>query len=123
MRIIKGEEEHVDACLSIAKALCQYFDEKAIATISEDLRKYLLYVTVDLDEVAGFATIQRKNTHVAELSWMAVRPERQRQGMGSALIEHIANDLRVRGIRLLEVKTLSEKVEYRPYERTRRFYE
>lgn len=78
---------------------------------------------IDLDEVVGFVAIQRINNHVAEISWMAVKLEYQHQGIGSALVDHVANDLRSQAITLLEVKTLSEDVEYPPYEKTRRFYE
>ena len=78
---------------------------------------------MNLKEVVGFVAIKRKNNHVAEISWMAVELEHQRQGIGSALVDRVANDLRSQGIRVLEVKTLAEDVEYSPYEKTRRFYE
>ena len=123
MQVIKGNDKHIDACLSIAKQLPQYFNEKGIATMSKDLREHRLYVAMDLDELTGFTAIHRKSSHVAEISWLAVKLERQHQGVGSLLIDHIANDLRAQGIRLLEVKTLSENAEYAPYEITRRFYE
>ncbi len=122
MEILLGNEKHMDVCLSIAKELPQYFTEKAITTLSKDLRNHVLYIAMDLDTVVGFSTIHRKSNHVAEISWLVVKQERQRQGIGSALIDRIANDLRSQGIRLLEAKTLSEKVEYPPYEITRRFY-
>ena len=78
---------------------------------------------MDLDEVIGFAAIQPKSSHVAEISWMAVKLERQHQGIGSLLVNHVTNDLKTQGIRLLEVKTLSEDAEYAPYQMTRQFYE
>ena len=121
--ISSGSEQHIDACLAIAKELHQYFSEKGIAIMGKDLQAHLLYVAKDSNEVAGFVTIQRKNNHVAEISWMAVKLEHQRQGIGSALVNRVANDLRSQGIRVLEVKTLSADVEYTPYEKTRRFYE
>jgi len=123
MEILEGNEKHIEACLSIAKELRQYFTESAIATMSKDLGKHSPYIAMDLAKVVGFVTIDRKTNHVAEVSWIAVKPERQHQGIGSALIDRVANDLRSQGIRLLEVKTLSEDVEYPPYEKTRRFYE
>ncbi len=122
MKIIEGNEKHIDACLSIAKELRQYFTEAGIATMSKDLRKHLLYVAMDLNEVVGFVATRRKNNHVAEISWTAVKLGCQHQGIGSALIDRVADDLRSQGIMLLEVKTLSEDVEYLPYEVTRQFY-
>ena len=123
MEIARGNETHIEACLSIARKLAgKYFTENGIATMSEDLRKHLLYVAVDWDEVVGFVTVHRKSDRVAEISWMAVKPERQCRGIGSALIDYIASDLRSQGFKLLYVKTLSEDVKYPPYEITRLFY-
>ena len=118
-----GNEKHIDACLAIGKELPRYFTEQAMVTMSQDLVADLLYVAVNLKEVAGFVAIKRKNNHVAEISWMAVKLEHQRQGIGSALMDYVANELGSQGIRLLEVKTVSEDVDYPPYEKTRRFYE
>ncbi|WP_257791999.1 GNAT family N-acetyltransferase [Anoxybacter fermentans] len=87
------------------------------------MQKHLLYVAMDVDEVVGFVAIKHKNNHVSEILWMTVKKERQKQGIGSALIDHIVNDLRAQGIRLLEVKTLSDDVNYPLYEITRHFYE
>lgn len=123
MEILKGNEKHIDACLSIAKALREYFTKAGITTMSKDLRNHLLYVAMELNEVRGFVTIQPKNEQIAEISWMAVKLNYQHQGIGSALIDRITNDLRSQKIRLLEVKTLSDTIEYHPYEITRRFFE
>ena len=123
MEILKGNEKRIDACLSIAKDLRQYFTEAGIATMNKDLRNHVLYVAIELNGVRGFVTIQRENDQVAEISWMAVKIDCQYRGIGSALIDHITNDLRSEGIRLLKVKTLSDDIAYPPYETTRRFYE
>lgn len=123
MEVLRGDARHIEACVSIATELRQYFTDEAIATIGEDLRKHSLYVAMDSDEVVGFVTIQRKNTNVAEILWMAVKLARQHGGIGSAVVDRVAADLRAQGIRLLEVKTLAEDAGYPPYEATRRFYE
>jgi len=116
-------KKHIDACLVIAKELRQYFTEQAIVTMSQDLPRHLLYIAMNSGEVVGFTVIHGKNNQVAEILWIAVKPEHQQQGIGSALVERIANDLRSQGIKVLEVKTLSADVNYPPYEKTRRFYE
>ena len=123
MQVRKGSKEHIEACLSIAKELSQYFPEKAIAAMSQDLQEHRLYIAVDSDEVIGFVAIQLKSSQVAEISWMAVKAKRQHQGVGSQLIDHIADDLKGQEIRLLQVKTLASNVDYAPYELTRQFYE
>jgi ribosomal protein S18 acetylase RimI-like enzyme len=90
MEILKGNEKHIDTCLSIAKELHEYFTENAIVTMSKDMKKHLLYIATDLDEVIGFVVIQHKNKYCAEILWMGVKPEYQNQGIGSALIRYIA---------------------------------
>jgi len=123
IKIVKGTAEHADACLSIAKELMQYFNEKAIEILTEDLHQYSFYVAISVDNVVGFVTIETKNKNVAEISWMAVRYGWQHQGIGASLINYIVNDLKPHGIKLLTVKTLSNDADYPPYEATRQFYE
>lgn len=123
IRVIKGSKQHVDCCLAIARELPQYFTEQGIAAINRDLHAHRLYAALDADQVIGFVTIQSKSSQVAEISWMAARPERQHQGIGTLLIRHIVADLKAEGTRLLEVKTVAPDVDYAPYEKTRRFYE
>lgn len=117
------DKKHIEACLSIAKDLHEYFTEDAIETMSKDMKKHLLYIAADSSEVTGFMVIQHKNRYLAEILWMGVKPEYQNQGVGSALIKYITEELKSQGIRLLQIKTLSEDAEYSPYEKTRRFYE
>lgn len=122
MEIAKGNENHIAACLSIAKELPQYFTEEGINTMNKDLRTHQLYTAIDSEEVVGFITVEQRSHEVSEISWMAVKPNCQRQGIGSALIDYITTDLLSQGVKLLEAKTLSEDIEYSPYENTRRFY-
>jgi GNAT superfamily N-acetyltransferase len=123
MQVLKGSVQHIDICLSIAEELPQYFNTQGIAAMSGDMQKHRLYIAIDSSGVAGFATLQAKNSQVAEISWMAVTPDRQRHGVGTLLIEQIILDLRDEGVKLLEVKTLASAVDYAPYQLTRRFYE
>jgi len=91
--------------------------------MSQDLIKHSLYVAMNMNEVVGFAAINHKNERVAEILWIAVELDYHRQGIGSALVDRVTNDLGSQGIRVLEVKTLAADAEYPPYEKTRRFYE
>ncbi len=123
MEMLQGNKKHIEACLSIAKSLTQYFTDDAITRMAENLPEQLLYIAIDSDQLQAFAAIQSKTDQVAEISWIAVKPERQHQGIGSALINHIVHDLRSQAIKLLEVKTLSASANYPPYEIIRQFYE
>ena len=71
----------------------------------------------------GFATIKEKSQTVGEVSWMAVKPDIHREGIGTGLMEYIFQGLKEAGFQLLEVKTLGEAADYEPYEKTRAFYE
>ncbi len=124
MKIIKGNKKHIDACLTITRRLVgQYFIEKAITTIGNDLRTHQFWIATDTSSILGFITVKKKNPRVSELLWMAVKLECHRQGIGTALLDCVVNDSVSQGIKLLEVKTLSADVNYPPYDATRRFYE
>ncbi len=126
--------EWLEACLFIARALPQHFTPQGLADMESDLRRAETYVAtgagetatatrVSSDQVIGFLSLVRKGPAVGEILWMAVRPDLHRQGIGSSLLRQASTDLSVGGVRILLVKTLSAKVDYKPYERTRGFYE
>jgi ribosomal protein S18 acetylase RimI-like enzyme len=56
-------------------------------------------VAVDDGTVVGFLTWQPRFEEAAEITWMAVRSDRRRQGIGHALIDRLASDLVVTGKR------------------------
>lgn len=113
---------NLNACVNIAKELPDFFNQDGIRKIGEALKKDDVYLYVESEEVLGFATIDRKNDFVAEISWMAIDRNQHRNGIGSKLIDFISKALKDKGYKLLEVKTLSEIEDYEPYERTRNFY-
>jgi ribosomal protein S18 acetylase RimI-like enzyme len=58
-------------------------------------------------EVIGFLTYVYRFDEAAEITWMAVRADRRRQGVGHALIDRLAEQLADDGRRLLLVLTVS----------------
>ena len=54
---------------------------------------------------------------------MAVDRSRHRQGVGTSLLDRAEHELRLDGVRYLQVKTLGPSYPDADYERTRRFYE
>lgn len=120
---IMGSECHADPCMDIARDLRDFFDDGAMERMPIDLREHLLLVAEDGEnEVVGFISVLLRNSDVAEISWMAVRRERWRQGIGQALLVESSRVLEERGTSLLFVKTLADTVDYEPYEGTRTFY-
>jgi ribosomal protein S18 acetylase RimI-like enzyme len=59
---------------------------------------------------------------VAELTWIAVRPESHRKGIGRCLVESLEGLLMQLGVSAIELSTVADSVEYEPYARTRDFY-
>ncbi|MCK4259606.1 MAG: GNAT family N-acetyltransferase [Halanaerobiales bacterium] len=125
MQIIRGDYHYIAECIAIAKELNEYFNEDGMNKMKDDLQKQLLYVAKNSfnSEVTGFITVDNQSTKVVEISWMAIKRDCQQQGIGKELINHVFNDLKQEGVRLLKVKTLSANVDYPPYESTRKFYE
>ena len=119
MHIRSGELGDIAACHEIAASLPRYFTAPAITAIQDDLRHHQLYVAVESGQVIGFMTVVHKSDRVSEVSWMAVRPDRQGRGCGSALMAHVCAELKASGTRLLEVKTLAATVASPRYARTK----
>jgi ribosomal protein S18 acetylase RimI-like enzyme len=83
-------------------------------------------VAVEDDEIVGFLTLARHDPASAEITWMAVRADQRRQGIGRRLVERAIADLAADGVELLSVLTLAESVEEERdsdnYAETRAFY-
>ena len=83
-------------------------------------------MTVENGEVVGFLTLRRHDTASAEITWMAVRADRRRHGLGRELIERAVDELTRDSAQLLCVLTLAESEpeerETDNYSDTRAFY-
>jgi ribosomal protein S18 acetylase RimI-like enzyme len=91
--------------------------------MSRDLTSHEVWVRERDDAVVGFLVVKRKVSPVLEILWLAVAPEMQGQGHGTALIGTLRDQARRDGIVALSVKTLAATVESPRYARTRAFYE
>jgi GNAT superfamily N-acetyltransferase len=123
MGIILGNSTHIENCLEIARRLPQYFTQGGLENLNRDIKTHRLFLVEESGEVRGFITLFSKYPYVAEISWLAVKLEHQRKGYGTAMVNFITLELKSKGVRFLEVKTLAPEVNYPPYEPTRRFYE
>jgi GNAT superfamily N-acetyltransferase len=77
-------------------------------------------------EVVGFLTLEPRFDECLEVTWMAVRADRRRQGIGRALLDRVASDSREEGRKFLLVLTVSpsDGADEIPdgYQATRAFY-
>ena len=123
LEIINGSLGHVDPCMDIARGLRTHFNDDAMEKMPVDLREHDLYIAEEDDgQVVGFLTVLRRSADVGDVSWMGVRNDLWRQGIGTALLTKAAEDLASDGASILMVHTLSDTVDYEPYEATRAFY-
>ena len=113
-----------ESILEIAKALHPaWFNELGLQEIVRDVQKERGLIAIDNGRAVGFVIYRKnENGNSAELSWIAVRPEFHRRGVGRSLMNSLAEVLTQQGIRMLEVSTVAPTVEYEPYARTRSFY-
>jgi GNAT superfamily N-acetyltransferase len=95
---------------------------EATASYVEDAARLPSYLAVDGDEVVGVALLTEHFPHSRELHLIAVRRDRHRQGIGTALLAAAEADLRAQGVRLLEVHTVGPSSGSAEYARTREFY-
>ena len=82
-------------------------------------------VAVDEGEVVGFLTLERHDPRSAEITWMAVRADRRRHGIGRRLVQRAVDDLSRDGVEFLgphSGRVEPEERETDNYADTRAFY-
>lgn len=84
--------------------------------------KFVSKVAVDTGNVVGVSLTRRHFHESAELHLIAVAPAARGQGIGRALIDQVAADLREDGCKLLSVHTVGPSFDNEPYAQTRAFY-
>ena len=100
-------EDHVNACVAILRSLPEWFgDAKAVSAYLNDLPTLDTYLAQRDMKVVGFAAVQRKSAHVADVHVMGVARKERRRGVGRALVSQIVEDLASLGVKLLGVQTL-----------------
>lgn len=120
---IINENEKGYICNSILRELSEWFGiESAIKEYSNNVKNLFFIVARENDKDIGFIAIKKHFDKSAEIYVMGILKEYHRRGIGMNLIELAKERLRNLGIKYLTVKTLSETVQYEPYNRTRLFY-
>ncbi|MEX1008607.1 MAG: GNAT family N-acetyltransferase [Acidimicrobiia bacterium] len=84
------------------------------------------WVAEDADEIVAFVTVEVIFPETVEITWLAVRSDRRRGGIGHALVERVTDDAAQSGAQLVVVETLGPSVAepgvIDGYEGTRAFY-
>ena len=118
------EPRDADACDAIVAGLPDWFGlAEGIRDAATAVRTHEGWVAEDDSQVVGFLTLVHPYPTTSEISWMSVRRDLHRTGVGRALVEAAVEARATRGVRLLTVKTLSDREDPGPeYARTRAFY-
>ncbi len=117
---LETESERL-ACLEIAKALPEWFNEAGLKAMEHDLKSETTFIAVENGRVLGFITVKHLNEKALEILWMAVKREHREKGIGTALLKFVEGWAKA-NFEVLVVKT-SGDLSYKPYDETRRFYE
>jgi ribosomal protein S18 acetylase RimI-like enzyme len=100
--------EHAGACDEIVIGLPYHFgNEQGRNDCAAAVRRDAGLVAVEGGEVVGFLTYVHRFDQAAEITWMAVRADRRREGIGHALIDRLVEQLGAEGKRVLLVLTVS----------------
>jgi ribosomal protein S18 acetylase RimI-like enzyme len=107
--------------INIAKTLPEWFTATAIEQMQADFGVQQGFVALHKSRIVGFVTFFVSGS-VAQIGWIGISPEFHRCGIGKNLITQLVLSLKSKGVRELRVHTLSDAIEYKPYESTREFY-
>jgi ribosomal protein S18 acetylase RimI-like enzyme len=102
------EPDDAAACDAIVAGLPYHFgQEQGRRDCAAAVRREPGLVAVEGREVTGFLTYVHRFDESAEITWMAVRADRRRHGIGHALIDRLVDELGAAGRRTLLVLTVS----------------
>src|SRR3972149_7464379 len=102
MKIRKATKKDLERCMKIAKGLPEWFNEKGIREIAEDLANLQTYVYDD-GAGLGYACVKNISDKAIEIKQLAVERNNRRKGMGEALLKYVENI--VAPGKTIEVKT------------------
>lgn len=98
-------EDHPRA-LEIARGLAAWFQPLDQMALAIDLRGHPGLVAEQGGRVIGFLTFLQFEPEEVELTWLAVAPEVQAQGIGSRLLQWLEREMRSRGATRIYVNTI-----------------
>ena len=109
-------------CVAVAETLTEWFNDYARGeAIPTDLRHQHGFLAESDGQIVAFITLFVCDGRL-NISWIAVRKDCHRQGVGRKLIARAEQAVADMGLTELATWTLGDGVEYEPYERTRAFY-
>lgn len=100
-----------EACDAVLATLPYFFgDPDGIAECARAVRTQGGWVAEDADEIVAFVTVEAIFLETVEITWLAVRDDCRRNGIGRTLVERVADDAAQKGAQLVVVETLGPSV-------------
>lgn len=120
---VNSTDEKSKICNDILRSLPQWFGiESAIVDYVNDVKNMDTWIAEIDSSVVGFISINKHNSHTAEIHIMGIKGQYHNKQIGSQLVKLAEDDLAKEGFSFLSVKTLSESREDENYAKTRKFY-
>ena len=110
-----------DEAMALAGKLGQWFSDDGLTHMAVDMHHQPGIAATRDGALVGFLTWYVTEGSVC-IGWIAVESQSHRQGVGAALVDALKQTARSLGLNRMRVWTLSQSVDYPPYERTRAFY-
>ncbi len=115
------EQDHA-GILALTEALSKWFDSDARSrAIPADLLHQQGFVALSEGDIVGFITLFFAEGRL-NIGWLGVRPDRQKNGIGTRLLACAEEFGRQHGLTDIATYTMGDGVDYEPYKRTRTFY-
>ena len=121
MQIIKATKKDRGEAIKTASDLKDWFSKEGLKNIKVDFQLNNLVVAKENGKVLGFLCYSSYSGKML-LMWMGVKKEAQEKGIGQKLLNWLENEGRKHGLRAIEVETLPDEDDYKPYQKTRSFY-
>lgn len=121
---VKDEKRKSTYTKEILESLLDWFaNEQARDDYVKEVSKYPYWVALNKDnQCIGFFSVKVHYKHTGDVFICGILPEYQHNGIGKALYNAAELYFRQIGCKYVIVKTLSDIVNFEPYEQTRRFY-
>ena len=121
MEIKIANSKEKEQALKIAKLLPEWFDDIGIKSLETDFKMNHVIVAIENKDVLGFLCYSSYGGRML-LMWLGVKKSLQRRGIGKELLSWLEKEAKRLGLYYIELETLPEEEDYKPYELTRNFY-
>ena len=121
MRIVKATKKDKKEAIKIASYLRAWFSKDGLKNMKVDFKLNNLTVAKDRGRVLGFLCYTSYSGKML-LMWMGVKKEMQKMGIGKKLLTWLKKESKKFKLQSINVETLPDEDNYKPYQQTRAFY-